>query len=395
MKNSFRCLTLFCGTVLFFCGCVDTSQRIPGKENGPVLIGALLPLTGKDKIRGERMLSGLQYAEYELNNQRGINNRSVRLRVFDSAANGLRTAYLSAVQDGVSGIVCGHTGEELQDIFAPAEKYSIPTVIFRDTADSSVNANPFIFRSIYTDSQQSEALAAYLWYWRQIQRICVLMDNSSGAVYERSNARAVAESFRDLGGTVTDTPVYRGNDFSKAINEALITGPQAIIVSARGRRAAAILEELRKKGYKGAICGTDGWDTPEFFKSLKIKDPGDCVYISLFTPTETSEEFKDFSAGFRRRQFHEPGNLETVSYDALKLLAIGLGRAESLRNFSKNWQGIRNHFGSAATYTMLKRGKVDRTMYINAIEPAKANGIGSHGRLLRRFMHSKLATYRY
>ena len=395
MKNVFRFLILFCGVVLLFCGCVEHTQPLPGKGHGPVLIGALLPLTGPDRIQGERMLSGLQYAEYELNSQRGINNRPVKLLVFDSAAEGTRTAYLSAAKAGVSGVICGGTGDELQDIFAPAQECSLPTVIARDTSDSNVNVNPFIFRSIYTDSQQSEALAAYLWYWRQMQRVCVLMDNSPDAVYERNNARAAAAAFRDLGVTVTDTPVYRGNDFSRAITNALITGPQAIIVSARGKRAAAILSELRQKGYKGAICGLDGWDAPEFFRSITVKDPGDCVYISRFTPSEVSEEFKDFSAGFRRRRFHEPGDLETISYDALKLLAIGLGRAENLRDFRKNWQGIRNHFGSAATYTMLKRGKVDRTMYINAVEPAKANGIGCQGRLLRSFMHSKLATYRY
>ena len=68
---------------------------------------------------------------------------------------------------------------------------------------------------------------------------------------------------------------------------------------------------------------------------------------------------------------------------------------EKFRKYGINGLGIRNHFGAAATYTMLKRGKIDRTMYINAIDPAKANGIGCRGRLLRSFMHSKLATYRY
>ena len=395
MKNLFRFLFFFCGTILLFCGCAGQSRRIAGTGIGPGLIGVLLPLSGEDRIQGERMLAGLQHAEYELNNHRGINNRPVKLLVFDSAAESVRTVFLSAVKAGVSGIVCGNTGHEVQDIFSPAEEYALPSVIIRDTADSNTGVNPFIFRSIYTDTQQSEALAGYLWYWRQMQRICILMDDAPDAVYERNNARAAAAAFRDLGGSVTDTPVYRGRDFSKAVNEALITGPQAIIVSARGKRAAQILSELRQKGYKGAVCGLDGWDTPEFFKSLTVKDPGDCVYISRFSPSETSEEFKDFSTSFRTRSFHEPGDLETISYDALKLLAIGLGRAASLRDFRKNWLGIRNHFGAAATYTMLKRGQIDRTMYINAIDPAKANGIGCRGRLLRSFMHSKLATYRY
>ena len=384
------------------CGCVPPEEmlRNPLDETftgNEVVIGAALPLSGAYAEAGKEMLQGAQIAIRTLNAGRGVGGRRVRLEVADtcSTSSGARQAMSKLALKGAAAVAGGYTTQETEGLASGANIERLPLAVACATADKFSNSGLFVFRTSCSDTQQAQGLAAYLWYWRQMQRICVLMDNSPEAVCERNNARAVAASFRDLGGTVTDTPVYRDNNFSKAINEALITGPQAIIVSARGKRAAAILAELRQKGYKGAICGTDGWDTPEFFKSLTVKDPGDCVYISCFTPSETSEEFKDFSAGFRRRHFHEPGNLETISYDALKLLAIGLGRAESLRDFRKNWLAICNHFGCAATYTMLRRGKVDRTMYINAIEPAKANGLGCQGRLLRSFMHSRLATYRY
>ena len=277
-----------------------------------------------------------------------------------------------------------------------SKQFRIPSVIPLATADSTAGANPYVFRTAYTDSQQGEALAAYLWYWRQMLRISILIDDSSDAEYERNTARATAEAFRDLGGSVTNMPVYRKDDFKKAVSEALMTGPQAIIVSARGDRAGRILKEIREKGYKGAVCGLDAWDSPDFFKQINtMESPGDCLYVSFFTPAYPVEEFKDFSAGFRQKYFYNPGSCETISYDAMKLLAIGLGRAADIRDFKTNWLTIRNHFGAAATYTMLKDGNVDRTIFINAVEPKQPNGISSTGRLIRSFMHSRLATYRY
>ena len=400
MKKLTSCIFCFAAVLTVFLsgGCIQEPLAQNPYEDGPVIIGAVLPLTGKDREIGERMLNGLRYAEYELNSRRGINNRQVKLQAFDtqSTADGARSAFAGAAQSGASGIVCGYNAGEVQAVLPLAESFRVPMVIPLATADAAKGANAYVFRTAYTDSQQGEALAAYLWYWRQMLRISLLIDSDPGAEYERNTVRATAAAFRDLGGTVTNMPVYQGDNFSKAIEEALVTGPQAIIVSARGDRAGRILKELRNKGYQGAVCGLDSWDTPEFFKQVdSIKNPGDCLYVSFFTPANPVEEFTEFNQGFRQKFFHEPGCFETMSYDALKMLAIGLGRAKSIGDFKRNWLTIRNHFGAAATYTMLADGNVDRTMYINAVEPKSSNNIRSCGRLIRSFMHSKLATYRY
>lgn len=379
-------------------GCFQQPLAQNPYEDGPVIIGAVLPLSGKYQEAGERMLNGLRYAEYELNNRRGINNRQVKLQAFDSQSSpeGARDAFAGAAKSGASGIICGYSTGEALSILPLAETFRVPAVIPLATADAAVGANAYVFRTAYTDRQQGESLAAYLWYWRQMHRISVLLDSDPSAEYERNTARATASAFRELGGTVTNMPVYRGDNFKKAVEEALVTGPQAIIVSARGDLSGRILKEIREKGYRGTVCGLDAWDSPAFFKQVdSMDDPGDCLYVSFFTPANPVEEFIDFTQGFRQKFFHEPGCYETLSYDALKMLAIGLGRAKSISDFKRNWLTIRNHFGAAATYTMLPDGNVDRTMFINAVEPKSANGISSGGRLIRSFMHSKLASYRY
>ena len=388
-----------CLASVFTGGCFVADEFLgnSSRTDGPVIIGAVLPMTGQDRQAGERMLNGLRYAEYELNNRRGIGGRPMKLVPYDSAgtAQGAAAAFEAAAAEGAAGVIAGYSTVEAEAIAPLAQKYRIPSILpMATTAEMTPHA--CLVRNAYTDAQQGEALAAYLWYWRQLIRISVLVDSDPDARYERNTARAAASAFRDLGGTITSMPGYTGEKYEAALEQALITGPQAIIISARASRAARMVRFLREKGYTGTVCGLDSWDDPEFFRGLdKISDPGDCVYVSFFTPQNKTEEFKDFRSGFRQKYFYDPGSCETMSYDALKLLAIGLSKADTVRKFTGNWLSIRSHFGAGATYTMLPGGKVDRTMFINAVAPGKGDGSGCSARFIRSFMHSKLASYRY
>ncbi|MBQ9503202.1 MAG: ABC transporter substrate-binding protein [Lentisphaeria bacterium] len=380
-------------------GCASEEEMLGNSRrlDGPVIIGAVLPLTGKYQSHGRRMLNGIKFAEEELNNRRGISRRRVKVLPFDTGSDsrGAAEAFEAAVAAGANGIVTGHNTNEAEAVSPIAARCRIPTVISMATSDATVGSSLYMKRNAFTDKQQGEALAAYLWYWRQLVRISVLIDTDPGSVYERNTAGAAARAFRELGGNITIMPEYRGDDFSAALKAALITGPQAIVVSARGPRAAAVIRALRKEGYAGTICGLDSWDDPGLFEGLKnLNNIGDCLYVSYFSPENPTEEFKDFRAGFRQKFYHDPGNDETMTYDATKLLAIGLNNARTPEEFEKNWMSIHNFFGAAATYTMLPKGRVDRTIFINAVEPGR-EGLLPRGRLVRSFMYSKLESYRY
>ena len=75
---------MICTAVFLLGGCVSTP--LAGvRQNGEIGIGALLPLSGKNIVYGERMLEGLRYAENELNSRRGIGGNRVKLMIFDTA----------------------------------------------------------------------------------------------------------------------------------------------------------------------------------------------------------------------------------------------------------------------------------------------------------------------
>ena len=395
-RRTFYLLTL---SALMLTGCVPEELRLRHNPDGDesVKIGAVLPLTGTNRRYGMKMLEGLRFATEEVNHARGLNGRQVELLVFDntSTAEGAARATESAAAAGVTALIAGYDTNEVSAIVPLAEKLRMPTVIPLATDDEHVGANPFVFRNIYTDSQQSEALAAYLWYWRKVLHLGIMVDMDPKEEYSRNIAREVARSFSSLGGIVVGTEEFRGDNYEPALRRLLTCAPRAIVLPAEASRAAGMIKKLREMGYSGIICGPDSWDSEALFHDLiGLQNPGDCVFLGLFSGESEREEFRKFQRDFAARRFHHPGSCETQSYDALRLLLIGLSDAGDIYRFTKNWQSIRYHFGAAAIYTMLPGGKIDRTMYIKTIARPDVANPDPFSRLLVEFQYSKLETYK-
>lgn len=395
-KRIFPLLTVL---MLTLTGCVPEElmlRRNPELDTS-VKIGAILPLTGPNRRYGLKMLDGLRFALDEINNNRGLNGKPVELLTFDSnsSADGAARAVESAAAANVAALIAGYDTNEVSAIIPLVEKLRLPTVIPMATDDDHVGANQFVFRNIYTDSQQSETIAAYLWYWRKVMHIGIMVDMSPKEEYSRNIARETARCFTELGGTVVKTAEYRGENYEGAMRDILTRAPRAIVIPAEAARAARMIRKLRELGFSGIICGPDSWDSKALIQGLAgMQAPGDCIYMGLYSTESKRREFREFSKSFAARRFHQPGSSEIQSYDALKLLLIGLGNATDIRMFTKNWLSIRHHFGASAIYTMLKGGGIDRTMYIKSVAPPNVANPDPYSRMLLEFQYSKLETYR-
>ena len=386
--------------VLFLAsGCVPEELRLRRDlENDTcVNIGAILPLTGSNKRYGDKMLEGLNFALEEANSRRGLNGLPIRLVVLDSGstAEGAARAVQEAARQNVVAVIAGYDTNEVSAILPHVAELRLPTVIPMATDNEHVNFNQFVFRNIYTDRQQAETIAAYLWYWRKVMRLGILVDMSPKEEYSRNIARDVSGYFTKLGGNVVCTAEFRGDDYESSLRRIMTHAPRAILLPVEASRAATMIRKLRDLGYRGIVCGPDSWDSEALIHGLAgLKEPGDCVYMGLFSDESRRRSFRDFKRDFAAKCFHSPGSEEVQSYDALKLLLIGLSNADDLLKFEKNWLSIRNHAGAAAVYTMLPGGKIDRTMYIKSIAPPNVANPDPYSRMLLEFQYSKLETYR-
>ena len=395
-SNFFIILTA--AILMLFSGCTAPELFIHGYkgENGKIKVAAVLPLSGTNRIMAEQMKEGLLLAEQDINSNSAYGRKRLEFRILDSKGTpeGTRAAMTEAKQWGASGIVAGYSSSEVSAILPYVATMQMPTVIPLATATEHTMFSPYIYRNSYTDFQQSEMLANYLVHWRQAKYLGIFIDETGDTSYQGNISRDVSQIIRNIGGAVTATMIVKKQPDERNITDMLKTDPEAILLTYGGKAAAETIKKLRRAGFTGIVCGADNWDNPALIDALDDFKVGECLYTAFFNDENTSAEYVRFKTAFRKRFYHNPGACETQSYDALRFLVIGLDNAETLPQFDKNWRKIRRYQGVAALYTMLPKGEIDRTIYINSIGVKRVGSkIKPFARLSHKLQYSKLKEY--
>lgn len=378
-------------------GCAEVTPLphplLPEDSGKAVKIGVLLPLTGKNAEFGRRTLRGIELSASEINNGRGISNRRVELLVRDTTSDPAEASRQAALlfDEGVIGLVGPYSTDEALAIKPVVEEKRIPTVVPLATGDEVTKNTDMMYRVCFTDTQQGEAIAAYIWYWRKLLRLAILICDDKQASYSRNVAHATANAFTELGGEVVQMVEFQGDheEFARKLRELVSYNPQAILVPAEPANAGLLVRAIREFGYHGLLLGPESWDEREFFRNCGA-DPGDCAFVGLYSEEYDLPEQFAFRDLFRQSYFVFPSSCEAQGYDALKLLAIGLGNATSVQEFNRNMQQIRNVPGASALYTMKPHGGIDRTMFIKTIRPASGSAGEAVPRLSRSFNMRKI-----
>ena len=398
MNRIFKFLLLPLLPVLL-AGCMAPELYLSG-NTGPdtvLKVAAILPLSGSNRVFAEQMAEGLQMAAHDLNRSSLTGRKNVQLRIFDSkgTVEGTAAAAKAAARWKAAGLIAGYDTEEVSKILPYASKYRMPVVIPLATSNRHTEVSPFVYRNTYTDAQQGDMLASFLLYWRQVKYIGIFVGSEGKDEYQATVAREVTSYFQQIGGTVTLTRPVKERPEKADIIEMLKSAPEAIMLTFGGKAAAQTIRELREAGFTGIIFGADNWDDDELIAGLDNFVVGDCLYTAFFCDDESVREYREFKRAFRERFFHVPGACETQSYDALKFLVIGLRNAKNLPEFDLNWQKIKQYQGVSAKYTMLPKGEIDRTIYINSIGVKRAGDkLEPYARLSRKMQYSKLREYR-
>lgn len=398
MKHILKLSALFF-LPLLFSGCVAPELYLSGNtgKDAVIKVAAILPMSGSNRIFAEQMAEGLQMAAQDLNRNSVTGRKNVQLKIFDSkgTADGTAAAAAEAARWKAAGLVAGYSTQEVSRIIPYAVKFRMPVVIPLATSAAHSAASPFVYRNSYTDFQQANMLAGFLMYWRQVKNIGIFIGGKGEDEYQAAVGREVAACFRDIGGAVTMTSPVVDRPDKNEIVEMLKSDPEAIMLTFGGKAAAQTIRELRNAGFTGIIFGADNWDDEELISGLDDFIVGDCLYTAFFCDDESVREYREFKTAFRKRFYHNPGACETQSYDALKFLVFGLRGASHLPDFDRNWRKIRQYQGVSARYTMLPKGEVDRTIYINSIGVRRSgNKLKPYARLSRKMQYSKLREYR-
>ena len=283
-------LVLFISMLATACGpqvepfeCTDAIGCVTIAPGDPVRIGYALVISGPNETLGVDSRRGVEIA---IEDKGEVLGHPIELVGEDSlcSAEGGQTALTKLVSDpsliGVIGTNCSSAGEPASRIASDAGMVLISP---SNTAPSLTNPdlawNPGYLRSCHNDNVQGAAMAIYVYNELGVRTAATIHD---GSPYADQLQQVFAETFADLGGTITAQEAVNvgATDMRPILTTIAADAPEFLyypIFIAEGGFITVQAAEVA--GLENTIlAGADGMMSPDFIEAAG--DAAENMYIS-------------------------------------------------------------------------------------------------------------------
>lgn len=280
------------------------SAEIP---DGPIVLGAMAPLSGEAVVYGEPFRSATDLAVEEINTAGGVEGHQLQLIWEDdkcSPEDGTKAAQKLVEVDKVKyliGTVCSGSTLAAAEITEPAG-----VLLFSAGASSPdlTTAGDFVFRSYPSDGVGGQVLATYVFKELSKTKLAVISEQTD---YAQGLRKTFTSTFVSLGGMLLADEVYNtgDTDFRTQILKMKAEGPDVVYVSSQTPVSGTlILKQIKETGLNVQIVGNDTMLSAETIKDNKALFEN--VYSLTPELDPTSEPTKKFLAAYQAKYQKAP-----------------------------------------------------------------------------------------
>jgi branched-chain amino acid transport system substrate-binding protein len=336
-----------------------------------IRVGFVGELTGLQSDLGVHERNGVQLAVDEVNTRGGVAGRDIELIVRDDQGTpqGAQAADRELVDAGVVAII-GHatSGQTVAGLPVTTEAGVVLLSPSATTPDLS-GLDDLFFRVIPTHLDQAQILARHARENRGIARVAIIFDTDNAA-YSQSYQATFAETFRELGGQVTDVVNYSSAaklDFEPLVLQLQAGQPEGLLIVASALDTALIAQQTRLLGWEPTLFAS-AWAQTD----VLIQNGGQAVEgletVIVFDVQSQAPAYRDFRARYQARFGYPPTFAAGEAYEAMMVLAAALektgGRAEGLPQALSE---IRNFQGLIGELSLDEYGDASRTHFLIAV----------------------------
>lgn len=342
MKVSYPFFIIILSFLVISCSKNSNNPVIPSNV---IKIGSIYNLTGSQASLDSMSLIGAQFAVKQINDNGGINGKTVQLINYDgmSDTNMIKTLTDKLInKDSVTAIIGFSDSDMLTAALNVCMQYD--KLIVTSGATSPVLPGEYpgkLFLACFGDNTQAAAAAEYSYNVLGYRNCYVLFDNDM--LYTTSLSKYFKERFTELGGLIAIEDIYNGSqsDYSQFINnyKILLPKPDMLFIAAGPNDCGKIIKAFRQAGINEPIFGGDSYDSQTL-----LDDAGSSATNIYFTThaylgsDNTYAVVKDFLIKFNQyNSTIKPNAFTALGYDAVNILANGMKTANILStDFIKN-----------------------------------------------------------
>jgi branched-chain amino acid transport system substrate-binding protein len=295
----------------------------PAEETGPIVIGAIAPLTGDAAAYGTPDQNAKVLAVSEINAAGGVNGRELQVIWEDGKCNG--TDATTAAQkllnvDGVDIILGGSCSGETLAAAALTQPARALLLSAMSTSPDITTAGDLVFRTYPSDAFAGRLMAAYAAKELGFERAAIISENTDFAQGLRKvfSAEFIAQGKN----IVFDEAFNTGDtDFRTLITKMKAGNPQVVyVITQTFTPSELILKQMKEANIRATVMGSD----PLLDREALAANPAlfEGVILPQVALDETNPKTKAFLDAYVAKYATEPefpGYL-AAGYDSVYLL---------------------------------------------------------------------------
>lgn len=306
------------------------SSAVPA-DNGPLRIGALMPMTGDLQAYGETSHNGIKLAVMHINQGGGVLGEDVELEIGDTQTTpqaGIDAAKQLISIDGAQAIVGAlSSGVTIPVAQSVTSQEKVPQVSGASTSPviTGLDDDDYMFRTVPSDAFQGKALAQVV-EENGLDNVATLYINND---YGEGLADSFKSAFENRGGTVSASMAYEpGNaSYRGELSKAAEGDAEALVLIGYPENGVTILRQAIEGGTFNRFVFSDGMKAPEIIDALGA----DALEGSFGTAPEALTDTaaaKNFTSAYEA-EFGErpPKPFIDTAYDAAFVIALATEKA--------------------------------------------------------------------
>ena len=221
-----------------------------------IKIANIVELSGAGASVGTTFKNGVELAVKEINASGGILGKKIVTTTYDTQTNpGVAKGQTQkAVDDGVFAIFGPVFSGSIMVSMAESKKAEIPNFTGGEAASITLQGNPYIFRTSFTQSAAMPKVARYITDQAKLKTLAVIyVNNDFGKGGLDAIKKALGNSATKV---VAEVSTDSGQvDFSSAVLKAKQSNADGIFAYTNEEESARLLRELRKQGWSKPVIG--------------------------------------------------------------------------------------------------------------------------------------------
>jgi branched-chain amino acid transport system substrate-binding protein len=310
------------------------SCTVPSVEKLPSLvkIGAFIGLSGNIAVYGESQKKGIELAVNEVNTGHSLGEgREMQVVFADTGFSneGAVTAIQDLLDQGIPGLIGPTLSSQAFAADPLAQNRGIPVIGISNTVPKITEMGDFIFRCSLPESSVIDGTIKKAADKYNIKKVGILWANDQDLTVAGHQAFTAASQKYGLELQADEVFKTGDSDFRPQLSSIIKSQADAICVSALVKEAIQIVQQSRALGFKGAIIGNNGFNTPEIIKQAGADAEGIIVGTAWNKEVKTPKNL-EFIAAFEKYFGSQPDQFAAQSYTSVWLYARAIYSANSI-----------------------------------------------------------------